>query len=248
MIAHFERPYDDAARFEQLEEEARVVARARANVDAVEAHRAVERQIERIAIDELDRVEAKLSAALARQLDKLAVNLDSHVHGVAADELCDEGGEVARAGADVKKRVAGLEFERVERGRVDGRRRVVSDAPADRRVHVRVRAALLWQEARAIDRPEGVEDLGRVAGGALAESVADGVVARLRRRAGGGRLRERMAERVVERVCASVGKGARERVCWRRVAEKRGQQAVQTSGMRRLVATLVVLVPKAVFA
>eukprot|EP00965_Chrysotila_dentata_P255014 6212071-Pleurochrysis_carterae.AAC.6 len=50
-----------------------------------------------------------------------------------------------------------------------------------------------------------------------------------------------MAERVVERVCASVGEGARERVCWRRVAEKRGQQAVQTSGMRRLVATLVVL-------
>ena len=74
-----------------------------------------------------------LQAALVRQargeLDQPRPQLDGVVHRVTPDERRHDGREPAGARAHVEEGEAGPQLERLERARVDRRRREVHDAP-----------------------------------------------------------------------------------------------------------------------
>lgn len=134
---------------------------ARADVDAVEAHRARRVDAEAGAAGDLD------TAALGKGLQlgggggcELRAELDGVVHGAGAEDLRDDGGEVAGARAHVEEGELGRELQLLERGAVDARSGEVLDPVAVG--HVGVALVLLAgdgvDEGAAVDGEEGVDE------------------------------------------------------------------------------------------
>ena len=97
---------------------------------------------------------------LAGVVDEFLVELDADVDGAPPGDVRDERRHVPGPRADVEHRVPLLELERLERRRVDRRRREVQPAVPEGHVHVDGFFGLLVvDELPAVDRAEGLDDL-----------------------------------------------------------------------------------------
>ena len=176
---------DDPADVEHAEEDlGGALRRAGADVDPLEPHARLRVEGEARAAVELHVGVAEAVELLASVVDQLLVELDADVDGAPPGDVRDERRHVPGPRADVEHRVPLLELERLERRRIDRRRREVQSAVPERHVHVDGFFRLLVvDELAAVDRAEGGDDLRakRVVRGWM--DVFGGRIARLLREA-----------------------------------------------------------------